>query len=351
MISRDEYLDMPIRERFIPLNPEEEARAEKLHQESLVVDLHTHVMDEDFTGYLDRILGSGVDLFIEAVAAIDEDFARSMNLLGGFLRELEEHPEFVPAYCSRDILEAKEAGKRAVMFQLEPQSFGRDLGRIEIAFGHGVRMALLTFNTRNFLGDGCGEREDQGLSNLGLEAVKRMNELNMLIDLSHCGIQTTLDAVEASEAPVMCNHTGARSLYPTCKRLLTDEEAKAIAAKGGLVGVSAIPNQLSPEPEQGIEDMLDHIDYFVQLIGVDHVGLGLDNVFEDHVAYHRQAADTTFKLAYIGQELNAPYMYGIESPEEWPNITRGLVARGYPDDGIRQIIGGNALRVIREVIG
>jgi len=89
----------------------------------------------------------------------------------------------------------------------------------------------------------------------------------------------------------------------------------------------------------------------VKLIGVDHVGIGLDIVFGDHVEYHRKAAKTTFKLDYIGQGLDAPYMYGIESPEEWPNITRGLVSRGYSDEEIKKILGGNALRLIKEVVG
>jgi len=212
-------------------------------------------------------------------------------------------------------------------------------------------MALLVFNTRNYVGDGCGERTNAGLSYLGLELVEKMNELGMLIDLSHCGVQTTLDAIEASKDPVFCNHVGARALYPTMKRLKTDQELLALAKKGGLAGVSAIPNQLSGNAEQGIEDMLNHIDYFVNLIGVDHVAIGLDIVFGDHVEYHRRAAKTTFKLSYIGQGLEAPYMYGIESPEEWPNITRGLVARGYSDDDITKILGGNALRLIKEVVG
>jgi membrane dipeptidase len=212
-------------------------------------------------------------------------------------------------------------------------------------------MALLVFNTRNYVGDGCGERTNAGLSYLGLELVERMNDLGMLIDLSHCGIQTTLDAIGASEDPVLCNHVGARALYPRMKRLKTDEELKSLADKGGIAGVSAIPNQLSGNVEQGIEDMLNHIDYIVKLIGVDHVAIGLDIVFGDHVEYHRKAAKTTFKLDYIGQGLDAPYMYGIESPEEWPNITRGLVSRGYSDEEIKKILGGNAFRLIKEVVG
>ena len=352
MISRDEYLKMLLKDRFIKLNKDEEARVEELHKNVLVIDLHTHVLRGDFVDNVPRIQRSQVNGFIEAVARpIDEDFAESMNILGQYLKMVENHPDFMPAFCAQDFVRAKESGKQAVMFQLEPQTFGRNLDRIEVAYGLGIRMALLTFNTRTYIGDGCGERTNGGLSYLGFEVVERMNELGMLIDLSHCGVQTTLDAIEASKDPVMCNHTGARALYPQMKRLKTDEELKALAAKGGIAGVSAIPNQLSGNAEQGIEDMLNHIDYMVKLIGVDHVALGLDNVFHDQVAYHRQAAQTTFKLEYIGQELNAPYMYGIESPEEWPNITRGLVARGYSDDEIEKIIGGNALRVIQQVVG
>ena len=351
MLSREDYLKMPLKERFIKLDPEQEARAEALHRDSLVIDLHTHILIEDFHAFLPRIQRSGIHGLFEAVGAVEEDFPLSVSQLGGYIKEIEKHPDFMVALCAQDFVEAKEQGKQAVMFQLEPQSFGRRVDRAEIAYGLGIRMVLLVFNTRNYVGDGCGERTNAGLSYLGLELVEKMNELGMLIDLSHCGIQTTLDAIEASKDPVMFNHVGARSLYPRMKRLKTDEELLALAGKGGVAGVSAIPNQLSGNEEQGIEDMLNHIDYIVNLIGVDHVAIGLDIVFGDHVEYHRRAAKTTFKLDYIGQGLDAPYMNGIESPEEWPNITRGLVARGYSDDDIRKILGENALRLIKEVVG
>lgn len=351
MISRDEYLKMPLKERFIKLDPDQEARAEELHKNSLVIDLHTHILIEDFHAFLPRIQRSGIHGLFEAVGAVEEDFALSMSHLGRYMKEIEKHPDFMPAYCAQDFLDAKEQGKQAVMFQLEPQSFCRVVDRADIAYGLGIRMALLVFNTRNYVGDGCGERTNAGLSYLGLELVERMNELGMLIDLSHCGIQTTLDAIEASKDPVLCNHVGARTLYPQLKRLKTDEELVALADKGGLAGISAIPNQLSRNPEQGIEDMLNHIDYIVNLIGTDHVAIGTDILFGDQVEVHRQTDQSLLKLDYYGQELNAPYMYGIESPEEWPNITRGLVSRGYSDDEIRKIIGGNALRIITEVVG
>lgn len=355
MIPREQYLQMPLEERFIKLKPKQDARAKELHKNALVIDLHTHILDEKdtepFEDTIPRIKRSQVDCSVEAVAIIAEDFDESMRLLGEYIHKVEKHPGFVPAYCAQDILDAKAKGKQAIVFQLEPQTFGRNLDRIQIAYGLGIRMALLTFNTRTYIGDGCGERTDDGLSYFGYQVVERMNELKMLIDLSHCGIQTTLDTIRASKVPVMVNHAGARALYQQLKRLKTDEVLEELANHGGVMGISAIPNQLSGNAEQGIEDMLNHIDYAVKLMGIDHVAIGLDNVFGDHVAFHRKAAQSIFKLTYIGQELNAPYMYGIESPEEWPNITRGLVARGYSDDEIKKIIGGNALRVIKEVVG
>lgn len=356
MISRDEYLKMPLKDRFIQLDKEQEARAERLHRDSLIIDMHTcilddELLDQDFFESIARIQRSGMNGFIDEVIPLNEEFGPSMETLGRFRLKIEKHPDFMPAFRAQDFIRAKESGKQAVMFGLEPQSFGRDLDRARVAYGLGIRVALLTLNTRNYIGDGCGERTNAGLSYLGFELIELMNELGMLIDLSHCGSQTTLDAIEASSYPVVCNHIGARALYPQLKRLKTDEELVALANKGGVAGISAIPNQLSRNPEQGIEDMLNHIDYIVKLIGIDQVAIGTDILFGDQVEVHRQTDKTLLKLDSYGQELNAPYMYGIESPEEWPNITRGLVSRGYSDDQIRKILGGNALRILQEVVG
>ncbi|MFW9777863.1 MAG: dipeptidase [Candidatus Heimdallarchaeota archaeon] len=350
MIPLQEYLNRPLKERFIKLDKAEEERAEELYEQFITIELHSHILpDEDFI--VPRIKNSGVNGFFEAIAAINENFHDSMVTLGYLLKRVIKHPDFIPAFGAGDFRKAKNEGKQAIMFQLEPQTFGTDLGRVDIAYGLGIRMALLSFNTRTYAGDGCGERTNEGLSYFGLDLVERMNKVGMMIDLSHVGIQTTLDVVEASRHPVLANHVGARELYKQSKRLKTDEELKAIAEKGGLVGVSAIPNQLSGKEEQSIHDLLDHVDYIADLIGVEHVGIGLDNVFEDQVEYHRRAAKSIFKLEHTGQELNAPYMWGIESPEEWPNIVRGLVQRGYSDSEIERISGLNSLKLIERIIG
>jgi len=356
MISRDEYLSIPMKDRFIKLDKDQDARAEELHRDSLIIDLHTcmledQLLDQDFIENVPRIQRSGMTGFVDEVIPFDEEFGPSMETLGRFRLKVDKHPDFMPAFRAQDFVRAKEQGKQAVMFGMEPQSFGRDLEHVAVAYGLGIRVAMLTLNSRNYVGDGCGERTNAGLSYLGLEVVEQLNELGMLVDLSHCGVQTTLDAIEASSDPVLCNHVGARALYPAMRRIKTDEELLALANRGGVAGVSAIPNQLSRNAEQGIEDMLNHIDYIVNLIGIDHVAIGTDILFADQVEAHRLIDKTLLNLEHYGQELNAPYMYGIESPEEWPNITRGLVSRGYSDDEIRKIVGGNALRIIQDVVG
>ncbi|MFW9854930.1 MAG: dipeptidase [Candidatus Thorarchaeota archaeon] len=350
MITRDEYLKIPLEERFIKLDKVQEERVEQIYEKYIFIELHSHILNDEYF-IVPRIKNSRINGFVEAVAGIHEEFNTSMDRLGYFLNRVLHHPEFMPAFQVNDFEKAKKENKQAVMFQLEPQTFGKDLDNVDIAFGQGIRMALLTFNTRTYAGDGCGERTNAGLSYFGLDLVTRMNKVGMLIDLSHVGIQTTLDTIEHSKDPVLCNHVGARALYQQCKRLKTDEELEALAEKGGLAGVSAIPNQLSGESEQGIETLLDHLEYMVDLIGINHVGIGLDNTFGDQVAGHKKFDKTLFKLDYVGQELNAPFMYGIESPEEWPNITRGLVFREYSDQEIEKIVGKNAVNLMERVIG
>ena len=353
MISREEYLKLPLEERFIKLSDEENKRANRLFEELITVDIHTHIFGSiHFSFEYEPVRRSGITCCFEAVPALSEDFDESTESLGRYKSIVAAQPGLVSATRAEDIRKAKREGKQAVMYQLEPQTIGRKLDRVDIAYGLGIRMMLLTFNTRNYLGDGCAERTDSGLSYLGMEVVERLNDIGILIDLSHCGVQTSMDAIKFSKDPVLFNHTGARTLNPPCTRLKTDEQLRAIAEKGGLVGISAIPNQLSSEPEQGIEDMLNHIDYVVKLVGVDHVAIGLDNIFGDQVAGHRQmAASKSVDLKRAGITLAADFMYGIESPLEWRNIVRGLVSRGYSDEEIEKIIGGNALRIIEEVVG
>lgn len=174
-----------------------------------------------------------------------------------------------------------------------------------------------------------------------------MNDLGMVIDLSHASTRTALDAIELSKVPCVFSHNAAYGLRPT-KRCRTDEELQACARKGGVIGITAVPNSLSDDPNQDINCVLDHYDYMVKLVGVDHVAIGTDTLIGDHVGLH---------VALLGRDRPgaehkppAEYLSGIESPADGKNIIRGLIARGYADDAIAKIAGQNALDLLRRVM-
>lgn len=344
-------MKQPVEERFIKLSKDEEDRANELQEKLISIDLHSHLASDNRVGEFvrEKVRNSGVTCFFEAVGIVDELYEKSVSELGRIFHFIQSQPDMALGFKAEDIRKAKKEGRQLVMAQLEPQSIGLQLNRIDTVYGLGIRMMMLTFNTRNYVGEGCAERTDGGLSYFGIDVVNKMNEIGMMIDLSHCGDKTTMDTIEHSKDPVLFNHTGARSVNPKCTRLKTDEAMKALAEKGGLMGISGIPNQLARTKTQGIQDLLNHVDYAVKLIGIDHVAIGLDIVFGDQVANHR--ANPSFALARTGVELIADYMEGIENPEEWPNITRGLVSRGYSDKEIEKIIGENALKIIERVVG
>jgi membrane dipeptidase len=199
--------------------------------------------------------------------------------------------------------------------------------------------------------DGRTERTDIGVSDMGIDLIGRMNETGMLIDACHTGEQSTIEMAEVSEKPIIVSHTGARAVHDT-RRLASDAEMKAITAKGGAIGIHSGVNVLSDSEHQSIDTVADHLDYAVNMMGIDHVCIGSDNYFGDKNAMHMHAikahaADGLQK--YLS--FNAEYMEGIESPSEWKNVTRVLVKRGYSRPDIEKLIGGNALRIVEEVIG
>jgi membrane dipeptidase len=247
-----------------------------------------------------------------------------------------------------DILRAKQEGKIGFLPTVEHLAIGGVLERLDVLYGMGVRLGGITYSRRNAIGDGQNERTDAGLSSFGVAVVRRMNDLGMVIDVSHAGFATAMDAIEHSRAPVVFSHNAAYTLRPTA-RTRKDEELVACAQKGGLIGITAVPNSLSDDPEQDIACVLDHYDYMVRLVGVDHVAIGTDTLIGDHVGYHIKMMARGPAAAPTRRP--AKYLNGLESPADGTNIIRGLIARGHSDVDIAKIAGGNALRLFREVIG
>jgi membrane dipeptidase len=253
-----------------------------------------------------------------------------------------------------EIRGAKKDGVIAFYAHCQPASPApRDLRALDTAYNKGLRSFMLTYNRMDNIGVGCTERVDAGLSMFGLEVVKHCNDIGVIVDVSHCGHLTTMDACRHSKEPVNANHTAARGLYSHA-RGKSDEALRAIADTGGVIGVVAVPFFLTDKASPTIEVMLDHIDYIADLVGWQHVAVGTD--------WPLQAPDKILEET-LGTELKGigfreadcvdvtRRLIGFDDCRDLPNITRGLVKRGYSDEQIRGILGENALRVFEQVCG
>jgi membrane dipeptidase len=218
----------------------------------------------------------------------------------------------------------------------------RSLENIRIFDQLGVRIVQLTYNSRNWSGNGCTEKVDGGISKLGLQLVDALDAHNILLDLSHVGPQTALDALEVASQPVIFSHSNPIELYDH-PRNITDEHIEKAAATGGVIGANAFPIVVADDPT--IEDVVDHIEYLSELVGPEHVSIGLD--FADN-----KPMEQFDDLYSDDPEIPSPpweYPDGLASAPDVPNLTRRLLERGFSENEIRGIIGENLLRVCTAV--
>ncbi|MBI3979373.1 MAG: membrane dipeptidase [Chloroflexi bacterium] len=263
----------------------------------------------------------------------------------------------VKALKARDIRRAKAEGKRAgYLHSQNTLAIEQNLDRLNLFYDLGMRMVQLTYNSTNLAGGGCTDRGDAGLTSFGIRVVQRMNDLGMIVDTGHTGQQSTIDACKVSRTPVVASHTCALALsgHPRGK---TDEALRAIAGTGGAVGVVTLPTFLGDKPQPTVEDFLDHVDYIVNLIGVEHVGIGTDWplcmphwLLVEIGQWANESEYPEWKRAWQESEWLRT-LKGVRDYREFINITRGLVARGYSDGEIKAILGENFLRVFEEVCG
>ncbi len=259
------------------------------------------------------------------------------------------------ATTAGDIRRAKQEGKQAVLFNFQNAPLDGRLDNVDVFYGLGVRSMQLTYNERNDIGDGSTERTNAGLSDFGIAVIERMNELGILVDSSHSGHQTTTEAVQFSKRPPIFTHTNcyALSQHPRNK---TDDHIRALAAKGGVMGLTTVNPMIKRDLPVTMEDFINHIDHIVKLVGVDFVGFGSDCLVRGWPTDPKQKdeflgfyGDAYFKPTYrfrypLGTE-------GMNDEHKWLSVTAGLIKRGYKDDDIVKIIGGNWLRVIGDVVG
>ena len=260
---------------------------------------------------------------------------------------------FVKVLNAADIERAYEEGKRSIILNFQNlDHMGTEINLLDRFYQMGFRIMQLTYNTQNAIGCGCTE-QDNGLTDFGRSVVEKLNELGVLVDVSHCGPQTSMDAALHSGAPIACTHTCAKKLYAH-DRGKDDELLKTIAERGGYIGVLAVPGFLTERSTTTLDDVLDHLDHIVNLVGLEHVGLGSD--YFGYSLPEKLAAKIDELLGILGfrPEHRASFVDKIKGFEDYtlfPNIIAGLKERGYADSEVEQLAGRNFLRVFREVVG
>ena len=209
--------------------------------------------------------------------------AATFRDMGYWERELQAHPDvLMKVYSVADLRRAKETRRRGLIYGFQNAAMLEgDAANLDVFQRFGVRIIQLTYNDRNLLGDGCLESANAGLSRHGRDVVARMNELRMLVDLSHCGLQTTADGIAASSRPVAITHSGCRGVFDH-PRSKTDDILRALANKGGVIGIYMMPF-LNAQGQPTAADLIKQIEYAVKVCGEDHVGIGSDLSITPHV--------------------------------------------------------------------
>ena len=360
----------------IELTDAQEAEVERLNKEILYMSLHDHPVyfpddiyeTSDYTragrqftaydalaeSYIDCVFDNMIDGMSNSHSLSGWKWSEVIHDLGMRLCDIAHQDFLVHCKTVDDILRAKVEGKIGWVAVVEGAApIENELDRIDVLYGLGVRQLGVTYSQANSLGNGCKENNDSGLTHFGRAAVERMNKVGMLIDVSHCGPQTALDAIELSRDPMIVSHVGARALWDI-KRLFSDQAIKATAEKGGVIAVESAPHTTMSHTNNthNIDSVMEHFEYIANLVGIDHVGFGVDTLYGNHVGLHGVFASrfTSKDAADIPTPEKVAYVRGLENPTEasW-NILRWLVKKGYSDSDIEKVLSGNALRVLRQV--
>lgn len=251
-----------------------------------------------------------------------------------------------------DLDRAQREGRIAVFYLIQNSTpFGKDLDMVDTFYGLGLRSVQVTYNYQNWVGAGCKERTNAGLSEFGLQMVEKLNEANMLIDCSHANMPTMADTIRASTVPVIVSHTGCAALHDNIRNT-TDENLRLLAENGGVVGIDQIRPHITTLRDGALQHYLDHIEHAVDVCGIDHVGIGSDRD-------HRYIDLTPEYLAELraeqGANLNEDelpwFMPELNGPRRMETIWDGLKARGHSDAALEKIMGANVRRIYSETIG
>lgn len=331
---------------------------EEVHKELIVVDGTIPLISmSQNPEHIRWFKDGGVTVASISVSGPPRDPELTADIVTWFSEQIQTNPDYVLVRNTDDILKAKKENKLGVFYHFQsPIPFKENLERVWYYKAMGVGLVQLVYNKRSPYANGSTERNDAGISDLGVDLVKALNEARIIVDVSHTGEKSALDIIQASSEPVVLSHGNAIAVVNN-PRNVSDKLLKAVADNGGLAGVAAYPPFISKNSRPSMDDMLKMIDHMVDLMGIDHVGLGLDY----DATMHGVMLDDEVKKLYDYYVSSGtwdakaypppPYYYpqGIERPDTLYNLTGALLAHGYSKEDVAKLMGGNWLRIMKQV--
>jgi membrane dipeptidase len=339
---------------MIHLSPAGEERARRLHRDNLIMICHDHdIFPEDFEAMRrGGVTAKQVHICLDPLMWADrENFLASETLKEGYIRRAlvamdyiywqveQSQGQIIVALEPEDILKAKEQGAIALLLGAEgPRLIENRLEVLRMLYRLGLRHLQLSWAWRTAVGASQRDKSGRGLTDFGRDLIREMNRLGIIVDVSHLAYQSIYDALETSTTPVLNSHTGAAALSPEWHQMLPDDLIRAIAAQGGVIGIHFMSHVIRPGRHKAtMAELMAQFEYVAGLVGADHIACGPDYLYLDLRCWENQNA--------------APFQYaeGVEDISRMMNVTRALVTRGFSDEDIRKMMGGNLLRLFETV--
>ncbi len=298
---------------------------------------------------LQRYAEAGLSYISLHIATDATSLERTLQHIAYVTKMLKEKSDIYQLVKTMDdLVAAKKANKLGIGFVFQGTNpIAKNLDMLDLYYQLGVRSMILSYNVRNAVGDGCAEHTDAGLSKFGLSVVKRMNDIGMLIDLSHTGYKTGMDTMHASQAPVIFSHSNVHAIAPH-PRNLKDEQIKTCAATGGLIGINGIGSLLGDEAAS-IEKYVQHIDYIAQLVGTDYIALGTDEIYFPEIMQEFLQNNSVMYPQDYSAAIKPKSDWNSIGPHQLLSVVELLLQRGYTQTDIENILGKNYIRVMDNV--
>jgi membrane dipeptidase len=300
----------------------------------------------------ERFRSSGINVFHTAVGFGGPDaYQYGLKYFGGgnaMIAGLDQY--FMRIDSPGDLDRVKSSGKIGVMLGAQNSDHFQRVEHVDEFYGLGQRVSQLTYNSRNWIGNGSTERHDEGISDFGARIIERMNQVGMAVDVSHCGDKTSLDAFELSKKPVLVTHSNARALNPGHPRCKPDEVIKKVGEAGSVMGITGVRNFVKGTEPTTVEDVLNHFDYVAKMIGIEHLGVGSDidlDGYDDMPPEDYKRLKAGYKGSYAFRDKID--IDEIAHPKRMYDLTEGLIRRKYTDDQLVGVLGGNFIRVLKQI--